>query len=174
MFVIHQKILVQVLSMTTLLMLLLQVQKGSGFLPTHTRLSTFHPAITTTPTRNPCSLFENQQQPLQTVVPSRQSNHRRFASPNSSVDGTGRGLILWVVVFACVVWSFSIPTEFRRAHFCTIERCVENRSQCSDCVTFSEWKQGVADYYRNGGGIEFDFTVGDESKQFWMDAVTQK
>jgi hypothetical protein len=169
MFVIHQKIL-QVLSMTTLLVLLLQVQKGSGFLPT-TRLSSFHPA-TTTPTRNP-SLFENQQQPSQTVVPSRQSNPR-FATPNSSVDGTGRGLILWVMVFVGIVWSFSIPTEFRRAHFCTIERCVENRSQCSDCVTFSEWKQGVTNYYRNGGGIEFDFTVGDESKQFWMDAVTQK
>jgi hypothetical protein len=167
MFVIHQKIL-QVLSMTTLLVLLLQLQKASGFLPT-TRLSTFLPA--TTPTRSP-SLFENQQ-PSQTGVPSRQSNPR-FASPNSNVDGTGRGVILQGLVLLGIVWMFSLPTEFRRAHFCTIERCVENRSQCNDCVTFSEWKQGVADYYRNGGGIEFDFTVGEETKQTWKDAVTQK
>jgi hypothetical protein len=165
MFVINQKIL-QVLSMT-LLVLLLQVQKGSGFLPT-TRFSTFRPA--TIPTRTPSLFFENQQPSQTGVVPSRQSNPR-FASPNSAVDGTGRGLILWGMVLLGIVWLFSIPTEFRRAHFCTIERCVENRSQCNDCVTFSEWNQGVADYYRNGGGIEFDFTVGEEAKQFWKDSV---
>jgi hypothetical protein len=38
-------------------------------------------------------------------------------------------------------------------------------------VTLSEWTTGVQEYYRNGGGVEFDFTVADETKAFWKDAV---
>ena len=45
--------------------------------------------------------------------------------------------------------------------------CLENRSYCYDCVTLSEWTQGIKDYYQNGGGVNFDFTVAQETKDFW-------
>lgn len=98
-----------------------------------------------------------------------------FASsrePNS-VDGTGRGLILFGGVLAVCVWLFSIPPEFRRAHFCAVEQCVQNRSKCYDCVTFSEWTTGVGEYYKNGGGVHFDFTVAEETKALWKDAISK-
>lgn len=89
------------------------------------------------------------------------------------VQGTGRGLILFTIVMAGCIWLFSIPPEFRRAHFCIVERCVQERSKCYNCVTFSEWTVGVQEYYRGGGGVEFDFTVADETKAFWKDAVSK-
>ena len=88
----------------------------------------------------------------------------------SQVDGTGRGVALFSVVIAVCIWLFSIPPEFRRAHFCVVEHCVQERSKCYDCVTFSEWTAGVQEYYRSGGGIKFDFTVADETKALWRDA----
>jgi hypothetical protein len=91
----------------------------------------------------------------------------------SQVDGTGRGLALFSVVLAVCTWLFSIPPEFRRAHFCFVEQCVQERSNCYDCVTFSEWTAGVQEYYRSGGGIEFDFTVADETKALWRNAVSK-
>jgi hypothetical protein len=112
------------------------------------------------------SALGRRQQPLFQTPPGR--------SDNKAVDGTGRGLILWGIVLFFSAWMFTIPTEFRRAHFCVVEQCVQDRARCYDCVTVSEWSEGVADYYRNGGGIEWDFTVGEDSKQFWNDAVTGK
>jgi len=87
------------------------------------------------------------------------------------VDGTGRGLAIFAVVLTICVWLFSIPPEFRRAHFCVVEECVQERTKCYDCVTLSEWTTGIQEYYKNGGGIEFDFTVAEETKAFWKDAV---
>jgi hypothetical protein len=91
--------------------------------------------------------------------------------PNSSVDGTGRGSVIQVLVLLGIVWLFSIPPEFRRAHFCVGERggipCVENRAKCYDCVTFKEWTSDVSEYYKNGGGVQFDFTVGEETKDLF-------
>ena len=84
---------------------------------------------------------------------------------NSNVDGAGRGSVILAVVLVIVVWGFSIPTEFRRAHFCaglvagTDTPCTQNRAACYDCVTFDEWKGGIVQYYKNGGGVKFDFTI---------------
>ena len=82
---------------------------------------------------------------------------------NADMGGQSRGVPLGLLVLAIVVWSFSIPPEFRRAHFCTSDRCVANRSRCYDCVTVGEWTQDVKDYYANGGGIQWDFSVDPES-----------
>ena len=82
--------------------------------------------------------------------------------------GLERGLVIQTIVVAFCVWLFSIPPEFRRAYFCSTTYCEQNRSQCHNCVTTAEWSAGVAEYYKNGGGIEFDFTVADETKQFWQ------
>lgn len=99
----------------------------------------------------------------------RQTNTHLFQSKGGAqVDGTGRGLAIFSLVFAVCIWLFSIPTEFRRAHLCMTEQCVQNRARCYDCVTFSEWKDGITQYYQNGGGVQFDFSVADETKAFWQ------
>jgi hypothetical protein len=85
----------------------------------------------------------------------------------NSYDGSGRGSVILGVVFAACVWIFSIPTEFRRAHICSADVCVENRASCYDCVTGQEWMAGVKDYYQKGGGVSFDFSVADETKAVW-------
>jgi len=81
-------------------------------------------------------------------------------------DGTDRGAFLLAAVLLACIWIFSIPPEFRRAYLCGSERCVQDRSAylCNDCMTTDEWKQGIADYYRNGGGIKFDFSIDPNSK----------
>lgn len=62
---------------------------------------------------------------------------------SADVDGTGaRGVILQGVVLLICLWLFSIPPEFRRAHFCTTDQCVTDRAKCYDCVTFSEFQRG--------------------------------
>lgn len=91
----------------------------------------------------------------------------------TQVDGTGRGLAVFSLVMAACIWVFSIPPEFRRAHFCVVEKCVQERSKCYDCVTISEWMDGVTEYYQNGGGVQFDFTVAEETKALWKGTATK-
>jgi hypothetical protein len=82
---------------------------------------------------------------------------------NAAVDGTGRGLVIMAIsLFACV-WIFSIPPEFRRAHICTSDR----PSAASTCVQLGAWVDEVADYYRGGGGVHFDFTIDQSTRDFW-------
>lgn len=89
------------------------------------------------------------------------------AGANADIDGAGRGLVILGIVVAICVWIFSIPPEFRRAHICTTDECVASRASCYDCVTLQEWTDDIGNYYRNGGGIQFDFTVAEETKQLW-------
>lgn len=28
-----------------------------------------------------------------------------------------------------------------------------------NCITAKEWTKGVGDYYKNGGGVQFDFSI---------------
>lgn len=67
------------------------------------------------------------------------------------------------------VWIFSIPPEFRRQKICSTT-CEQNRdssSLCAACVTGPEWVEEVLDYYRNGGGVHFDFSIAEETKAQW-------
>jgi hypothetical protein len=52
---------------------------------------------------------------------------------------------------------FSIPTEFRRARICTDEDVRLHPEE--HCTTFASWRTGVAEYYANGGGVKFDFSI---------------
>jgi hypothetical protein len=80
--------------------------------------------------------------------------------PNAGLDGTGpRGQIILAIALLITIWLFSIPPEFRRAHVCTVERCVANRASCNDCQTFDEIRDGIVQYYKSGGGIQFDFSI---------------
>jgi len=55
------------------------------------------------------------------------------------------------------VWFFTIPPEFRRARFCSEEQVAANPD--SHCTTGKDWREGIGQYYANGGGIKFDFSV---------------
>ena len=80
-------------------------------------------------------------------------------------DGTGRGLYLLGIVLAACVWCFTVPPEFRRAFICS-EGCATNREApvCNNCITSDEWLAKVQDYYANGGGIQWDFSIDPNSK----------
>jgi hypothetical protein len=109
----------------------------------------------------PTSLSSKRQRQQQQVALTVQ----QMASKGKYDFGSGRGKIIQVIVLAVCVWSFSIPPEFRRARFCTTSRCVESRASCNDCVTFSEWKIKVVDYYKGGGGVNFDFSIDPATKE---------
>jgi hypothetical protein len=70
-----------------------------------------------------------------------------------------RGLVLFAIATIVAVWLFTIPVEIRRAHIGTADVCVQNRAYCYDCKTLQELKGAVLEYYANGGGIKFDFSV---------------
>ncbi len=78
---------------------------------------------------------------------------------NENADPTGlkRGLVLFPVVVLIATWLFTIPPEFRRARICTEQQVIDNPG--SKCITAGNWVKGVQEYYRNGGGIKFDFTI---------------
>jgi hypothetical protein len=89
----------------------------------------------------------------------------------SSYDGVGRGRYIFVVVLFICIWQFSIPPTFRRAKFCP-PACVQERTLCRNpCVTLEEWTNDIVEYYRNGGGIQWDFSIDPntlaENQQFF-------
>jgi hypothetical protein len=113
------------------------------------------------------------------------SSSTRLFAQNDSEDrttnyeyGTERGSVLMAIVMAFCIWTFSIPPSFRRAHICYTPPCVEQRSACSDCVTGEEWISDVVDYYKGGGGIQWDFSIDpktiEQNKQKWDDIFGNK
>ncbi|KAL7494817.1 hypothetical protein ACHAWT_005968 [Skeletonema menzelii] len=84
------------------------------------------------------------------------------SNPDVDTDGTDAGKYLLFLVLLVNVWAFSIPVEFRRARFCSEEDVRLNPD--SHCITFENWKSGIVDYYANGGGVNFDFTVEEGNK----------
>ena len=75
----------------------------------------------------------------------------------SKIDGSEGGTYFLAAVLLVNVWLFSIPTEFRRAHLYP----EGNAGIYSDPkgMTAKDWASGVAQYYANGGGIKFDFSI---------------
>eukprot|EP00585_Thalassiosira_rotula_P002516 CAMPEP_0196134700 /NCGR_PEP_ID=MMETSP0910-20130528/3538_1 /TAXON_ID=49265 /ORGANISM="Thalassiosira rotula, Strain GSO102" /LENGTH=115 /DNA_ID=CAMNT_0041394687 /DNA_START=247 /DNA_END=594 /DNA_ORIENTATION=- len=79
------------------------------------------------------------------------------AKRNAETYGMANGQVILLIAMIFNVWIFSIPVEFRRAKFCTEEDVRLNPD--SHCTTFGMWREGIADYYANGGGVNFDFSV---------------
>lgn len=111
---------------------------------------------------NPRRMPFSQPQPFTTPAPVGSSSTQLFAE---SYDGFGRGLYILGASLLLCVWFFSIPPAFRRTHFCATPACVEYREACYDCRTFDEWRSDIVDYYKNGGGVNFDFTIDPASKE---------
>ena len=115
------------------------------------------------------SLSSKPRQPRQPSQLS-QKNGRSFAERGTSAlyglknygaddtNGTKQGVYLFGLVGVLVVWIFSVPPEFRRARMCSEEQ-VRTAAPEKHCMTFSDWRQGIADYYSNGGGVTFDFSI---------------
>lgn len=83
---------------------------------------------------------------------------------NEAADtgGLGSGKVLLLLVLIVNVWMFSIPVEFRQARLCNVEDTKLYPDK--HCTTADAWGMGIADYYVNGGGIRFDFSIeGKES-----------
>jgi hypothetical protein len=76
---------------------------------------------------------------------------------NTDPLGISRGAILFLVVASANLWLFSVPPEFRRARNCSEEQVLLYPDR--KCMTTEMWWGGIADYYRNGGGFQFDFSM---------------
>jgi hypothetical protein len=77
-------------------------------------------------------------------------------------DSEKRGAIVFGFSLLLVVWSFTIPVEFRRAYFCTSDPCVEHRATCKNCVTLEEWTSEIGQFYKSTPPIQwvkFDFSI---------------
>jgi len=89
----------------------------------------------------------------------------------SNVDGSKEGRVLLIISCLAVVWGFSIPPEFRRARICTEEQ-VAAAAKEAHCTTFDNWKSELSQYYKDGGGVKFNFSVegrgGDEPEQKYL------
>lgn len=75
-----------------------------------------------------------------------------------------RGNILFAASLILVLWSFSLPLDLRRTHWCFIDSCVQDRASCYNCLAFEEWCQKVLDFYQTtpaSGWVSFDFTTVD-------------
>ena len=48
------------------------------------------------------------------------------------------------------VWLGTVPTEFQTTKICTDEQVRLNPE--SNCMTIKSWKEGIVEYYANGGG----------------------
>jgi hypothetical protein len=84
----------------------------------------------------------------------------------NEIIGIDRGLYLIAIVIFFNIWIFSIPPEFRRAKLCSEEQVIQYPE--SGCITGAKWASGVREYYANGGGISFDFSIDPKSQPKWM------
>lgn len=91
--------------------------------------------------------------------------HAEKPNPNLLEGYDQRGNILFAVVFLAIIWSFSIPPELRREHFCFSRNCrLDNTGKaCYNCISIQEWFSKVSDYYKGGGGVHFDFSIEEKT-----------
>jgi hypothetical protein len=79
--------------------------------------------------------------------------------PSANIDGVAQGQVILGVALLVCVWFFTVPPSFRRAKICvsdTSQVCVEG--SCN-CVLFQDWSNDIVEYYKNGGGIQWDFSI---------------
>lgn len=105
---------------------------------------------TTSTNLSPSSLSMKNQNEIDDPLSSRNNG-------NADPTGLKRGLVLFPLVVLIATWLFTIPPEFRRARICSEQQVIDNPG--SKCITAGNWVKGVKEYYSNGGGIKFDFTI---------------
>ena len=100
---------------------------------------------------------ENDSLVLTRVSLAKQSNDEKNMGKITGVDN-GVWILGFMMMFS--VWMFSIPVEFRRAKNCSAEQV--RLYPESRCMTTEMWWGGVIDYYKNGGGVSFDFSIEEQ------------
>lgn len=95
-------------------------------------------------------------------------------------DGRQVGFVLLAVSLVIATWLFTIPPSFRRAYLCPSdyfsEVIVVPESEQRECIPLQQWFANVGDYYRNGGGVQWDFSIDPqtvEDNQAFLDAVSK-
>ena len=82
-------------------------------------------------------------------------------------DPQNRGIVLLTVVVSACLWFFTIPPHFRRQNICqSLEQYEQlqflnphQNDNYEGCITREMWNDSIVEYYKNGGGIEIDFSV---------------
>jgi hypothetical protein len=76
---------------------------------------------------------------------------------DKSTSGTNVAPYL-LLAFSARAVLFTIPMEFQRTQWCSIEETVQYPMLCS--TTLVKWSHGIQDhYYANGGGIKSESSV---------------
>lgn len=116
-----------------------------GAPPSSSSSNKFLPAAPSSPC---CALFFSKNK-----FQEQDSNYR------NSVYGVNpeRGPLLLGIVMLFCIWQFTIPVEFRRARFCSEQQVLQFPN--SKCITVDNWIKNIQEYYQNGGGIQWDFSL---------------
>ena len=83
---------------------------------------------------------------------------------SASVGGMNTGIVLLLVSIVVNLWFFTIPPEFRRTRICSEQ---ESAEYPDICMTERQFASRIAEYYKGGGGVQWDFTVAPETKEFY-------
>jgi len=126
-------------------------------------LSTFAEALTL---RHPTKLFSSRSTRICTTtlhLKKKDGINKEFDNENkkseyvNSVVGIDRGTYLLLIPAIIInLWFFTIPTEFRRSRLCSAE---ETANFPTKCMTTEQFKTRISDYYKNGGDIQWDFSI---------------
>jgi hypothetical protein len=93
-------------------------------------------------------------------------NSKNTNGSNIDVDGMETAPYLFTFILLLCVWNFTIPTEFRRARLCSEQQVIDYPN--SNCKTWSQYTNGIQEYYRNGGSwFQFDFSI-DRENNIWI------
>lgn len=141
---------------TFAIVMCLMARDSAAFVPT--KVLNQHASSASTSTRTSTTPFSTQQTQgaTTTTLFLKEDNESDY---RNSVYGlnVGRGPLILGLAMLMNIWLFSIPVEFRRARFCDEQQTLANPD--SKCTTPQAWAQGITQYYRNGGGIQFDFSI---------------
>jgi hypothetical protein len=152
-----------VLLLALALAVLGMVSPVACFSPAHQRVTT------TARSQRSLSPFglEREEHKAPSVILYSSDKERKSRSETGETDPTGlrRGVVLLPLAVLVAVWLFTIPVEFRRAQFCSEEQVRLNPN--SKCITPDNWVKGIQDYYQQGGGIDFDFTIDQDNTGYF-------
>ena len=84
---------------------------------------------------------------------------------SDAIGGTGlEGKSLLLLSILISVWFFTVPPAFRRSKLCSE---AETAQYPDVCMTAGQFSNRVIEYYQNGGGIQWDFSIAPETKAYY-------
>lgn len=99
------------------------------------------------------------------IVRMSQEDDNDRVARSDRIGGTGtEGKTLLILGFLLSAWFFTVPPEFRRTRICSES---ETKQFPEVCMTTDQFANKVAEYYKNGGGIQWDFSVAPGTKEYF-------